>query len=135
MMTNRLTGKRRCVMIVEPDGDYGIRLADWLAAHGYQPVLVRSVDAALEALSDIRPDVVFVGRDHSESGARIGIGEILVLIQTLCTDVPVITIMDQHSEDLTPSVLRPGMHQLQVTPVAFTQIGHVLRSEVNLVTA
>ena len=70
-MANRQNGGRTCVMIVEQDWDFGMKLADWLAAHGYQPVLVRSVDAAIDELSDIRPQAVFVGlRGFQAPGAR-----------------------------------------------------------------
>jgi len=39
-MANRLNGKRVSVMIVGQDLAFGIKLADWLAAHGYQVVLI-----------------------------------------------------------------------------------------------
>ena len=127
-------GARTCVMIVEQNLDFGIKLADWLAAHRYQPVLVRSVDAAIEELSDVDPQVVFVGRDNSESTAQNGISELLLLVQTLCPGVPVITIADQTSEDLTHVVFRQGTHHVREKPIEFTQISHVLRSELSSTT-
>ncbi|HKO31412.1 MAG TPA: hypothetical protein VJU54_09750 [Nitrospiraceae bacterium] len=134
-MANRRNGGRTCVMIVEQDMDFGIKLADWLAAHSYQPVLVRSVDAAIEELREISPQIVFVGRGHSDPTPQDGISELLLLIQTLCPGVPVITIADQTSEDLTHVVFRQGIHHGLVKPVEFTQISHVLRSELSSVTA
>jgi DNA-binding NtrC family response regulator len=133
-MAIRQNGARRCVMIVEQDLDFGIKLADWLAAHRYQPVLVRSVDAAIEELSEVSPQVVFVGRGHSEPAAQNGISELLLLIQTLCPGVPVITIADQTSEDLTHDVFRQGIHHVVVNPIEFTQISRVLRPELNSAT-
>jgi DNA-binding NtrC family response regulator len=105
-MANRQNGTRSCVMIVEQDVAIGIKLADWLASHRYQPVLVRSVDAAIEELSAISPQVVFVGHGHSEPAVQTGMSELLLLIQTLCPGVPVITITNQTSEDLTHAVSR-----------------------------
>lgn len=133
-MTIRQNGARRCVMIVEQDAAFGIKLADWLAIHGHQPVLVRSVDAAIEELREISPQVVFVGRGHPEPAAQNGVSELLLLIQTLCPGVPVITIADQTSEDLTHDVFRQGIHHVLVKPIEFTQISHVLRPELNSAT-
>lgn len=133
-MAIRQNGARRCVMIVEQDADFGIKLADWLAVHGCQPVLVRSVDAAIEELREISPQVVFVGRGHPEPAPQSGISELLLLLQTLCPGVPVITIADQTSEDLTHDVFRQGIHHVLVKPIEFTQISHVLRPEFNSAT-
>ena len=134
-MVNRRNDKRACVMIVEQDVGFGFKLADWLASHGYQPVLVRSVEAAIEGLSDISPELVFVGHDHSEPAAQIGVPEILHVIRTLCPRVRMITIADRPTKDLTPSGFRQGVHQFGVMPVEFSQISHVLRSELSLSAA
>lgn len=133
-MAIRQNGGRTCVMIVEEDVGFGIKLADWLAAHGYQPVLVRSVDAAIEELNDIRPQLVFVGRGHSEP-TQIGMSEILRLIRSVCPGVPVITIAGQTSEDLTHVGCGQGVHHVLVKPVEFAQIGHVLQPELSSATA
>jgi len=133
-MAIRQNSARRCVMIVEQDAHFGIKLADWLAIHGYQPVLVRSVDTAIEELREISPQVVFVGGGHPEPAAQNGISELLLLIQTLCPGVPVITIADHTSEDLTHDVFRQGIHHVLVKPIEFTQISHVLRPELNSAT-
>lgn len=130
-MANWQNAERLCVMIVEQDVDFGFKLADWLAVHGYQAVLVRSVDAAIEELSETRPQAVFVGRSFSEPGAQIGMSEILLLIQTLCPRVPMITIADQAGEDQTQVVFRQGARHFLVKPVEFAQISHVLRSELS----
>lgn len=128
-MATRQNREGACVMIVEQDLDFGFKLADWLAAHGYQAVLVRSVDAAIDELCEVRPQAVFVGRGFSEPAAQIGMSEILLLIQTLCPRVPMITIADQTSKDLTQIVFRQGVRHFLVKPVEFTQIDQVLRSE------
>ena len=130
-MANRQNGVRTYVMIVEPDVNIGLNLTDWLAAHSYQAVLVRSVDAAIEELSEIRPQAVFVGRGFSEPAAQIGMSEILLLIQTLCPRVPMVTIADQASENLTQVVFRQGVRHFLVKAVEFAHINHVLRSELS----
>jgi len=133
-MARRQNGERARVMIVEQDLDFGMKLADWLATHGYQPVFVRTVDAAVDELSSVRPRAIFVGLGCSEPAARIDIAEVLLMIQTVCPSVPVITIADQTSEDLTQVVFRQGARRFVVKPVEFSQVGEVLQSELSAAT-
>lgn len=133
-MTRRQNGERTRVMIVEQDLDFGMKLADWLATHGYQPVFVRTVDAAIDELSSVRPRAIFVGLGCSEPAARIDIAEVLLMIQTVCPSVPMITIADQTSEDLTQVVFRQGARRFVVKPVEFSQIGEVLQLELSAAT-
>ena len=107
---------RTCVMIVEPDVNIGIKLADWLMAHGYQAVLIRSVEAAIEELRDIRIRLVFVGGGHSEPAALIEISEILRVIRTTCPGAPMLTIADWANEDVTQIVFREGVDHVLVRP-------------------
>lgn len=133
-MASRQNGERTRVMIVEQDLDFGMKLADWLATHGYQPVFVRTVDAAIDELSGVRPRAIFVGLGCSEPAARIDIAEVLLMIQTVCPRVPVTTIADQTSKDLTQVVFRQGARRFVVKPVEFSQIGEVLHSELSAAT-
>jgi DNA-binding NtrC family response regulator len=133
-MANRHNGERTCVMIVEQDWDFGMKLADWLAAHGYQPVLVRSIDAAIDELSDIHPQAVFVGLQASKPNAQMNANEVLLMIQTICPLVPVITIADEASQGQTQVVFRQGGRSFLVKPVEFSQIGEVLKSAVSTAT-
>ena len=113
-MANRPNDVRTYVMIAEPDVNIGINLTDRLAAHGYRAVLVRSVEEVIEELSDIRPQLVFVGGGHSKPGAQI---EILRLIRTGCPGVPMITIADQTNDDMTQGMFRRKVHHVLVKPV------------------
>jgi len=133
-MARRQNGERTRVMIVEQDLDFGMKLADWLATHGYQPVFVRTVDAAIDELSSVRPRAIFVGLGCSEPAARIDIAEVLLMIQTVCPSGPVITIADQTSEDLTQVVFRQGARRFVVKPVEFSQVGEVLQLELSAAT-
>ena len=133
-MASQQNGERTRVMIVEQDLTYGLKLADWLATHGYQPVLVRTVDAAIDGLSGFRPKAVFVGLGCSEPVAQIDMFEILLLIQTICPCAPVIMMADQTSEDLTQVVFRQGIRRFLIKPVEFSQIGEVLHSELSEAT-
>jgi DNA-binding NtrC family response regulator len=133
MMANRQNGERMRVMIVEQELDFGLKLADWLATHGYQPVCVRTVDAAIDELSGVHPRAIFVGLGCSEPAARIDIAEVLLMIQTVCPRVPAITISGQPNEDLTQVVFRQGARRFVVKSVEFSQITEVLLSELSAI--
>jgi DNA-binding NtrC family response regulator len=135
MMVSRQNGERTRVMIVEHDLDYGMKLADWLATHGYHPVLLRTVEAAIGEVNDIRPQAVFIGLRSPERGPQMDAFAALLLIQTICPLVPVITIGDQASESFAQLVVRQGVRRFLMKPVEFAQIGHVLESELSAVTA
>jgi DNA-binding response OmpR family regulator len=117
-MASRQNGVRTYVMIVEPDVNIGLHLTDWLSAHSYQAVLVRSVEEVIEALRGIRPQLVFVGGGHSEPGIQIEISETLRLIRTGCPGVPMITIADRTNDYLTQgNMFRQEVHRDLVKPV------------------
>ena len=130
-MARRQNRERIRVMIVEQDLDFGMKLADWLATHGYQPVFVRTVDAAIAEMSSVRPRAIFVGLGCAEPTAQVDIAEVLLMIQTVCPRVPVITIGDAFSENMTQVVFRQGVRRFVVKPVEFSQIGEVLQSELS----
>ncbi len=134
-MTNRQHVERTRVMIVEQDQELGLKLADWLATHGYHPVFIRTVNAAIDGLAGFKPKAVFVGLGCSAPAARVDMVEILLLIQTICPSVPVIMMADQSSEDLTHVVFRQGVRRFLVKPVEFSHIGEVLQSELSAVSA
>jgi DNA-binding NtrC family response regulator len=134
MMASWQNDERTRVMIVEQDSDFGLKLADWLASHGYQPVFVRTVDAAINELSGVRPRAIFVGLGCSEPAARIDIAEVLLMIQTICPRVPAVTASGQTNKDLTQVVFRQGARRFVVKSVEFSQIAEVLLSELSAAT-
>jgi DNA-binding NtrC family response regulator len=134
MMASRQNSERTRVMIVEQELDFGLKLADWLASHGYQPVFVRTVDAAINELSGVRPRAIFVGLGCSEPAARIDIAEVLLMIQTICPRVPAVTTSGQTNKDLTQVVFRQGARRFVVKSVEFSQIAEVLLSELSAAT-
>jgi DNA-binding NtrC family response regulator len=133
-MASQQNGERTRVMIVEQDLDFGMKLADWLATHGYQPVFVRTVDAAIDELSGFRPQAIFVGLQSSEPQSQMNAAEVLLMVQTICPLVPVIAMTDEASQVLTQVVFRQGVRRFLVKPVEFSQVGEVLQSELSVAT-
>lgn len=134
-MANRLNSKRVCVMIVEQDLTFGIKLADWLAAHRYQAVLIRSAAAAIDECRNINPQAVFVGLVQADPATGIGLSNLLSVIETIDPRLPVIAMEDQAGQDPPQVVIGRQIRRLLVKPFEFTQVNHVLRSELSTATA
>jgi DNA-binding NtrC family response regulator len=131
MMASQQNGERTRVMVVEQDLDFGLKLADWLATHGYHTVFVRTIDAAIDGLSGFQPQVVFIGLGWSAPAAQTDMVEILLLIQTISPCTPVIMMADQASEDLTQVLLRQGVRRFLIKPVKLSQVSELLQSELS----
>ena len=129
--------KRACVMIVDHDLEYGIKLADWLAAHGYQAVLVRSLETAIDECRDLRPHAVFIGLNFSEPVATLSLRRLFRTIKATSPHVPVVTMGAQSNGDQTDIPNSGSLRHLHlpIKPLEFTYIGRLLRSELNAATA
>ena len=136
-MANRTNKKRTCVMIVEQDLEFGIKLADWLAAHGYQAVLVRSMETAIDECRDLRPQAVFIGLGPSEPVATFALRRLFRMIKITSSHVPVVTMGGRTDRDQTdiPSGGSLRHVHLSVKPAELTYIGRLLRSELSAATA
>lgn len=129
--------KRACIMIVDHDLEYGIKLADWLAAHGYQAVLVRSMETAIDECRDLRPHAVFIGLNFSEPVATLSLRRLFRTIKATSPHVPVVTMGAQSNGDQTDIPNSGSLRHLHlpIKPLEFTYIGRLLRSELNAATA
>lgn len=129
--------KRACVLIVDHHLEYGIKLADWLAAHSYQAVLVRSLETAIDECRDLRPHAVFIGLNFSEPVATLSLRRLFRTIKATSPHVPVVTMGAQSNGDQTDIPNSGSLRHLHlpIKPLEFTYIGRLLRSELNAATA
>ncbi len=130
-----LSKKRPCVMIVDHDLDFGIKLADWLAAHGYQAVLVRSVETAIDECRDLRPQAIFIGLDHTDPTPSMNLRELFRAIETACPGISVVTMGYRASGRLIQVVTGGAVRHVLVKPISSTYIGRLLQAELNRTTA
>ncbi len=129
--------KRACVLIVDHDLEYGIKLADWLAAHGYQAVLVRSMETAIDECRDLRPHAVFIGLNVSEPVATLSLRRLFRMIKATSPHVPIVTMGAQSSGDQADIPNSGSLRHLHlpIKPLEFSYIGRLLRLELNAATA
>jgi DNA-binding response OmpR family regulator len=134
-MRTRHAGGRTRVMIVEEDWDYGIRLADWLAAEGYQPVLVRSLDAVLTELGDVLPQALVVGIGSVSPHPSIAAVKTLLRLNARCPRIPVIAVVDLARDAVIPVLIRRTARRCVTKAADFAEIGNLLRAERRLAEA
>ncbi|MBK9307745.1 MAG: hypothetical protein IPM58_11815 [Nitrospira sp.] len=105
------------MMIVEPNLDFGIKLADWLATHGYQAVLVRTVERAIDECRDLNPQGVFIGPSPVEPVSQIQLRRLLHMLETMYPGVSVVT--------------SGCIRHVLVAPIDPADIGYLLQAELN----
>ncbi len=133
-MANQRNRKRPCVMIVQQDLERGIKLADWLAAQGYQAVLVRSVESAIDECHGLNPQAVFIGLSPVDPVSPILLRRLLQTIETSCPGISVVT-MGYRASGKTIHVVTSGqVRHVLVTPIDLAHIGHLLQAELNRTT-
>jgi DNA-binding NtrC family response regulator len=90
---NRLQRKARTkVMIVDPEWQFGLELADCLATSGYQAIVVRSLESMIDDLGEMQPGAILLRADSY--GDRLkGLGaETLETIKALCPQAPMLML-------------------------------------------
>lgn len=65
MNSTKQTGRSR-VMIVDPEWQFGLKLADCLATNGYHAVLVRDLQSMLTELGEIQPEAILLSSDSCD---------------------------------------------------------------------
>lgn len=136
-MAARTNSKRACIMIVDHDLDYGIKLADWLASQRYQAVLVRSLQTAVPEFLDIHPGAVLVGLAQTDSAFPLNLQRLFRVIETTGPHVPVIVMGNRTGGVLTNIVYSGSLRHLHlpIKPVELTYLGRLLQSELNAAAA
>lgn len=132
-MANLTHRKRACVVIVDQDFDFGIKLADWLAVHRYQAVLVRSVETAIDECRHLRPQAVFIGLRGAESASPIKVRGLLLAIRATCPGVSVVTMGYRAIGNMIQIATGGGIRHVLVHPLEFSHIGRLLQAELNRV--
>jgi DNA-binding NtrC family response regulator len=121
-------------MIVQQDLEHGIKLADWLAAHGYQAVLVRSVESAIDECKDLNPQVVFIGLSPGEPVPQFKLRQLLQMIEIACPGISVVTMGHRVSGKTIQVVTSEHIRHVLITPIDLAHIGRLLQAELNRAT-
>lgn len=121
--------KRPAVLIGTHDLTFGIKLADWLAAHGYQAVLIRSWATMLDECREVRPQAVLIDLMCATQAASPCIEDVLRAIEAASPHA-VVLVMGEPIKGESARVRKEFfLRYIQVRPADSTHIGRLIRSE------
>ena len=92
MSSTKQTGRSR-VMIVDPELQFGLKLADCLATNGYHAVLVRDLQSMLTELREIQPEAILLSSDSCEEKRGTAELDTLRALNVLCPQAPILTVV------------------------------------------
>ena len=131
MNSTKQTGRSR-VMIVDPELQFGLKLADCLATKGYQAVLVRNLQSMLAELGEIQPEAILLSSDSCEEEREAAEPETLRALNLLCPQAPVLTVAEptrDPSGALSPPIDARASHQ---TPAGNHRVEELLRATLGI---
>ncbi|MDR4479201.1 MAG: hypothetical protein R3B37_05560 [Nitrospira sp.] len=88
------TGRSR-VMIVDPEWQFGLKLADCLATNGYHAVLVRDLQSMLTEIGDIQPEAILLRSGSCNEERRTAQSDTLRALHIIYPEAPVLTVAEQ----------------------------------------
>jgi hypothetical protein len=89
---------RTRVMIVDPEWQLGLKLADCLATSGYQAVLVRTLESMIDEIGEIQPDAILLSSDASVEERARQAAETIQIVNTLCPQAYVLALAEPKQE-------------------------------------
>jgi hypothetical protein len=125
-MTDSTYRARTKVMIVDPEWQFGLKLADCLASSGYHAVLSRSLDNMLNDLEEMQPTAIVLNDDPRQTGRTS-----LEAVRAYCPDAPVISLRRSAFVTSEPA-LCPGGARAERTCVTPHRIEELLRTKLGI---
>ena len=131
MSQTKQSGRSR-VMIVDPEWQFGLKLADCLATNGYHAVLVRDLQSMLTELREIQPEAILLSSDSCEEEREAAELDTLRALNILCPQAPVWTVAEPTRD---PSVaLSPPIaaRASRLTPPVHHRVEELLRATLGI---
>jgi DNA-binding response OmpR family regulator len=117
---------RKRILVVDQNTDSALRLADWIAADGYEAIIAPQVSEALELLNRIEPDAILLDL-HLQVMSGM---EMLRLIRTGYPRLPVITMTDLTFHNLAIRSTKAGASAFLLKPLDRYHVSALLRAEI-----
>jgi DNA-binding response OmpR family regulator len=121
-MPQEILAARPRVMIVHHAADFALKLADWIAAHGYEAAIARDVEDMLELLHEARPDGVLLDLHLRALGGM----QVLRLIKAIHPQVPVVTITEGPLNELALLSVKAGACGFLLKPFELQHMSNML---------
>ncbi|MEP7153632.1 MAG: hypothetical protein ABI856_18170 [Nitrospira sp.] len=94
---------RTKVMIVDPEWQFGLELADCLATSGYQAILVRSLESTIDDLRELQPGAILLRADSYDDNLGGQEADTLETVKALCPQAPML-MLTKPGQDTLPAM-------------------------------
>ncbi|MCP9448308.1 MAG: cobalamin B12-binding domain-containing protein [Nitrospira sp.] len=129
MLSHGPERKRPAVLIGTHDLTFGIKLADWLAAHGYQAVLIRSWATILDECREVRPQAVLIDLTCTAQATSPCVEDVLRVLEA-ASPRAVVVVMGEPIKGESARVRKEFfLRYIQVRHADFSHIGRLIRSQ------
>lgn len=132
MKSNGLPQKKRnAVLIGTHDLNFGIKLADWLAAHSYQAVLIRSWSTMLEECRQLRPQAIVMDDAQATQPAALCLAHLVPNIGAISPGTLVVAIGEGVCAAPAPVAETSSLRLIRVRSADFAHIGRLIHAELS----
>lgn len=125
-MQNRSVDGRKRVMIVSHEAKFALRLADWLAAEGYEVVIAREAKDVRSLLEEVKPNAVVLDLALPVVSGM----EVLRVIRASRPEVPVVTMADAALHNLALLSIKAGACGFLLKPFERQQMSRLVAAEI-----
>ena len=119
-------------MIVDPEWQFGLELADCLATSGYQAILVRSLESTINDLGELQPGAILLrAGSYDEKPGGQG-AETLETVKALCPQAPMLMLSKPEYDNFLgkhPQQRTIGDHLPTIPP---TRVEELLRTKLGI---
>jgi DNA-binding NarL/FixJ family response regulator len=121
---------RTRVMIVDPEWQFGLELADCLATGGYQAILVRTLESMIDDLGELQPGAILLRADSYGDQLKDEGDETIETVKALCPQAPMLMLSKSDHD----TVLAVPQHTIQGQPpfIPSTGVEELLQSTLGI---
>jgi hypothetical protein len=123
---------RTRVMIVDPEWQLGLKLADCLATSGYQAVLVRNLESMMDDIGEIQPDAILLSSDASVEKRARHAAETIRIVNTLCPQAYVLALAEPKQENQANPGPQTASPQKRPSPIVQNRVEELVRAKLGI---
>lgn len=131
MNSSHRTARTR-VMIVDPEWQFGLELADCLATSGYQAILVRSLESMIDDLGEMQPGAILLHADSYDQQLADHGAETLQAVKALCPQAPVLTLTKPAQDTLRETQSGQGALAKRPSAIPSNRVEELLRTKLGI---
>lgn len=131
-MTSFHRTARTKVMIVDPEWQFGLELADCLATSGYQAILVRNLESMIDNLGEVQPGAILLHADSYDRRLAEQGSETLQAVKALCPQAPVLTLTKPAQDTVTRAQSRQLAFAKRPADVPPNRVEDLLRTQLGI---